>query len=117
MIKKLPQQFEESLDARQFNGSISLPQMKELMREVQSEESAKLAADIAFLKKAVEDGKLLPVDSDSPDELCDEAYGSQFDHHYHSDGVFRKVPPGWTFPMNQLQQMYQLVISCRRYVP
>ncbi len=55
----------------------------------------KWAADIAFVRKAMEDGKLLPADSDSsPDELCDAAYGSQFDHHYHPDGLFRKVSLG-----------------------
>ncbi len=106
LIKKLPTQFEESLDARQFNGAISLPQMKELMKEAQSEQNAAMAADIATIKKAMEDGKLLSVDS-SPDEEEDPDYGKQFDLHLHPDGTLRKVPPDWTFPMNQLQQMYQ----------
>ncbi len=108
MMKKLPKQFVESLDARQFNGSISLPQMIQLIKEAQSEETARMADDIASVKKVMEDGKLLPADSNSSlDELGDAAYGSQFNHQYHPDGVFRKVSPGWTFPMNQLQQMYQ----------
>ena len=106
LIKKLPTQFEESLDARQFNGAISLPQMKELMKEAQSEQNAAMAADIATIKKAMEDGKLLSADS-SPDEEEDPDYGKQFDLHLHPDGTLRKVPSDWTFPMNQLQQMYQ----------
>lgn len=56
MIKKLPKQFEESLDARQFNGSISLPQMKQLIKEAQSEENARMAADIASIKKVMDYG-------------------------------------------------------------
>ena len=53
MIKKLPKQFVESLDARQFNGSISLPQMKQLIKEAQSEETARMAAGIASTGKRV----------------------------------------------------------------
>ena len=107
MIKNLPVQFEDALDARQFNGNISLAQMKELIMEAQREQQLQMAADIAAMKKVMEDGKLLPSSDSLSDEQDDVNYAQQFKLHLHPDGKMRRVPPGWTFPMNQLLQMYQ----------
>ncbi len=49
---------------------ISLPQMKQLIKEKQSEETARMAADISSRNRVIEDGKLIPAGSDSsPNEL------------------------------------------------
>ena len=98
ILKKRPDEMDARLDAGQMNGQVSLAQMKDMFEGGELMQS--MAMDIKALKatglRADADG-----DGNAPSQQ------QKFTWHLHADGMHRRVPPAWTFPMLSLQHMYQ----------
>ena len=79
------------------NGQISLAQMRETFEgEVLI---CSMARDIASLKRSMMQNAEVD-DNGEPKE-------KKFKWHQHSDGMMRRVPSTWAFPMLVLQHVYQ----------
>ena len=102
-ITSLIPAFEDMLDRRQFNGQISLDQMRNLI--VQSDTFQNMASDIANIRAGIANGSGLSAGSSNSDGTVGGAI--RFDLHDHSDGVRRRVPPTWTFPHVSLMNIYK----------
>ena len=59
-----------------------------------------MAKDIALLKGAAREDA-------TDDSKAGARKQKKFKWHHHSDGMMRRVPQDWTFPMLALQHMYQ----------
>ena len=102
-LDKLPQLWEKSLDDRQFNGNISLTQMRSLIKEDESFKA--MARDVATMKRAIEGGGFGTGgnNNNNTSQPGDVIRRGLYNHH----GKWRRVPPGWKFPHLSLQNMYQ----------
>ena len=99
ILKKIPDEFGAKLDARQMNGQVSLAQMKEMFEG--GELMLTTARDIKSLKQSA-------IAADAEGCSATQSRRKTFTWHLHPDGMHRRVPPTWTFPMLALQHMYQL---------
>ena len=99
-IDELPSRWDASLDERQFNGQISLPQMRAIIEKGPIFQN--MACDISAMKRLVEEGRV-GTRQNNTGEREDNGYGGAY---MHSDGKLHRVPPEWVFPHSSLQTMY-----------
>lgn len=100
LVSAIPGQFEQMLDERQFNGTISLAQMRNLIENGPTMQS--IAADIATMRRMMRDANGLETNG-SPNIAFEDNRARMYPH---SDGSHRRVPEGWTFPHITLLQAY-----------
>ena len=102
-IKNIVPQMERILDNRQFNGQISLAQMKNIMNE--SSVIAGITSELSSLRKELRERTLLPNTLEVEEDVSGVIVGNRVLYN-HSDGVLRRVPVSWKFPQSALHLMY-----------
>ena len=98
ILKNIPNELDAKLDARQMNGQVSLAQMKQMFEGGELMQS--LARDIKSLKRTA-------LRAEGDEDGNREPRQKKFKWHVHGDGMQRRVPATWIFPMLALQHMYQ----------
>ena len=88
------------LDDRQFNGQISLTQMRNLIETGPTMRS--MAADIASMRSMLHNANGL--ENGGSLNISFEVNRARM--YTHRDGAHRRVPEGWTFPQLTLLQAY-----------
>lgn len=102
-IKNIVPQMEKILDNRQFNGQISLAQMKNIMND--SSAMARITTELSSLRKELRERTLPQNTFEVGENVSGIALGNRVLYN-HSDGILRRVPTTWKFPQSALHLMY-----------